>query len=387
MAGGAGETVFDVAGPAWAVQYDVRGQASGPRHRSTVAQHPQRAMIFEEIPNGAVTLDGGLVLCRVQVTAGHPWDSRGVFGRHVDPDITYRISVGDALVTARGAEDARSAVIAIPGLSLGSGAAISIRAVDRDVGRDDDMGTAELPFAGTSPFVGTSDGPGALQYECRAATREWAEARALSHFANSDGPLTTLKNAHPNLAEGLVELDAAPLERAYEPLFGAAALLGWGHPAIRDRLAILDGAAERHREELAIQVAAAADQLPAPGSPSELTGGGQVRIREAGCSAERTTALGLAGPCHLVLEMMVSGGGPDALVPRVSLIDGTGAQSVVQPAAVEVGGQRQNQTIHVPAGTLAAILYELEASALVQEPAPPVALVSTGSDRVVLRLF
>ncbi len=377
MAAGPGETVFGVAAPPWAVEYDVRGEASGPRHRSTVPQHPARASIFDEIPAGPVTLDGGLVLCRANVTAGHPWDSRGVFGRHVDPDITYRISVDGELETARGEEDARSAVIALPGISLAPGASFSIRAEDRDVGRDDDMGTAELVFSGTSPFPGTGDGAGALQYECRAASREWAEQRAAQHFGVSDGPLATLDESHPNLDEGVVELPAAPVEPVREPLFRAAGLLGWGHPAVRQRLAIVDEAKARFADELATQVAAAQSRLPEPGAPVALADGSQARVREVGCDTARAEALATGRPCYLVLEVAAAGPQAQVAAPRVILVAGTGEPTVLTPDAAEVGGRTQRNTAFVPTGAPVGLIFGLDSAAVAPEPSPPVIVLST----------
>lgn len=366
------------ATPSWALNYEARGAASGPNHRSNLPQGAQRGAVFAELPAGATVLEGGLLACRVEVVAGHPWDSRGLFDRHSDPDVTFRLTVGDVSgITVRAPEDERSIVLSLPGVTLAPQQTVTLRAVDRDVGRDDAMGTVTVTFEGELPIQGVSAAPGNLSVECRGADLAWAEARAQASIGEADQPLTELMSARPELA-GELDLPAEVLGSCRRHLFESAALLGWAHPAVGSRLKRLgeiESAWQMHVGEL---VAAAEATLPAPGVEVRVSTRARARVREVGCDEPRADTLGLGGrgTCYLLVEAAFAG----QLTPTVEarLIGVDGAQTVLPAVAWLVGGQRRAPELFAPAGAPVTMLYAIDRASVSVTPPPVLRLTHFG---------
>lgn len=342
-------------------------------------QGAQREAMFADLPAGPTVLEGGLLACRVEVVAGHPWDSRGLFDRHSDPDVTFRLTVGDVSgITVRAPEDARSIVVSLPGVTLAPQQALTLRGVDRDVGHDDEMGTLTVTFDGTLPIQAVSGVPGNLRVECRGADRAWAEARAQVPIAEADRPLAELMAARPALAAGELDLPTELLESCRRGLFESASLLGWAHPAVASRLERLAETEAAWQRQVGQLVAAAEATLPAPGAEVRVSRRATARVREVGCDEPRADTLGLGGrgACYLLLEAAFSG----QLTPAVEahLVGVDGAQTALPAEAWLIGGERRAPELFAPTGAPVTMLYAVQRANLSVTPPPVLRLTHPG---------
>jgi hypothetical protein len=120
----------------------------------------------------------GMLVCSVEVV-GNGWDGgdpsgpvRRLAGR---PEVDVELYIGEGTRPVRyfGPEDAPNAFFAVPNTTLSSGTKLKLVVEDRDLVRNDPVGTVEMVFEGELPVRGSVAG---ARVECRAVGEREVEA-------------------------------------------------------------------------------------------------------------------------------------------------------------------------------------------------------------------
>jgi hypothetical protein len=265
--------------PSWAHEFGPRPAASGLNHRSTVAQHQDPASVFGSLTPQPLGPFHGMLVCRTEVTDPRNWDSRGLFGANVEPDVTLQFHIGGNVVTVRGPEDRRTAYATIPNVRLNTGDVIQVNAVDRDLARDDAIETVELPIPQLPAGVQSTR----MSVECRAMPMEQARLLAGPSARLAAQSMVAVEAAHPS--DDLVHIELPAQDNTRRHLFSAAVYLGWAHPEVGALVTQLDAAQRRFQAEVAALVETKMATLPALGAPVDVGPGVHgVRIVGATCT-------------------------------------------------------------------------------------------------------
>lgn len=370
----------DGARPSWAQRFEER--PAGPRQRSSVAQLDDAPAVFASLEPLTADPFEGLLVCRVDVTR-RQWDERGLFGRHVEADVTLHLRLGERTERVRGPEDTQSFHASVPGCTLSAGDTLGFRAVDRDLGFDESMESLELDFEGELPVsrVGRE-----LVIDCRGASAEWAVARAAPGLEEVDAALTRLEaELRPEPTATRWTFPDHRVDEARRPLHAAAALLGWrdGHIAARvERAAALE---VRWRRDVTELLERRARELPAPGAPLSLGRAyPEVRVAEATCEAAGDGAEADDATCRVVLEARHAPTVGAATAPQIelSLMSAEGREQALAEVRVEIGGRVASRPLPATAATHRLTFAAAGAGSL---PALAVAAAPPGG-RVLLRL-
>lgn len=253
--------------PSWAYHYGPRPAASAPTHRSNVPQHRDAATFFGELSAIPSFPWHGVLACRVEVTDRRNWDARGLFGAHVEPDVTVQLTIGGDVVTARGPEDSRLAYATVPNVRLDAPGPLRVNATDRDIARDDGIEFLDLPFApGNARIQGER-----MNVECRGLPIDQALQRAAGPLRDAAGANATIANLHPPADLSQVEIPTAPLQQAEDATFHAATYLGWAHPDVQRNAQAIEAARTRWAQEVQAQLEATMASLPPLGSSVDVT--------------------------------------------------------------------------------------------------------------------
>lgn len=240
------------------------------------------------------TPEGGLLACKLVTTHQPDQGLKGLFGAAL-PDLDLESEVHGFPVVAHGPEDATSAYLTAPLVTLARGTALSFHVYDRDgIGRDD-LGSVSAKNEGRIPFEGAGDGH---TVTCTVLPRDVTEARARERIARADRDLGALAgNLRASTAE--VRMGRRALEVACDgATAGVAAWIGWGDPRVERRQRWCDAMRARHRELVKRELDG---ELARAGKTARVTSHGaafELRATDLACDAEsvgRVTARVPAG--------------------------------------------------------------------------------------------
>ncbi len=269
--------------PPWAYTEEATRALTGPAHRTNVPQLDDAADLLFALGERGADEGEGLLLCNLSITRDRDWDARGLFGANTAPDPTVRVQLGASPhMTIRIPEDTYQAVFSIPNVSLHTGTPLRFSVVDRDLARDDSVGSASADWP--------SDGrlrleAGASVMRCALAPRAWTEERVALAAAVAARSVALLREVRPRLNALSPHADAPALDEARRDLHALAALVGWSSPRVAAPRARHDAWLARYWAAHAERVRATMASARRAGS-ADLGAGLSVRLERLSCASE-----------------------------------------------------------------------------------------------------
>lgn len=213
------------------------------------------------------------LLCRVRIPRTRRFDGalpRGPISRNFGaPDLLAVMRLPSGTVRIVGPEDRYVATFSVPGVTLAAGQRIGIHAEDRDTFRNDNIGDAVGVFRSAFPVEITGM---SFDAECRRLDPAIAEQRLPGIFRRVDRELRQTENVHVDLTGSDLDGPEPALRRATSHLYDAAALVGWGHPAVRERNQTIQQRRQAYANALQGALHTLEASLPAFGQPTRIEG-------------------------------------------------------------------------------------------------------------------
>jgi len=274
------------------------------------------------------TLRGALLVCEATTTHQGDRRRRGPARRGINtalPDMDATLYLSELGVETHGPTNRATVLLGAPSVALSRGDSVKILLEDRGFFRSVVFDTLHGEYDGALPL---SLSGAKSEATCWQAPRAQVEAQLAAALAAADGDLARLEERSVDLEASDFGQELTPDPRA--SLDAAAALVGWSHPEVTDRLDRIRGAEADFREQIASLVAE-----EAAGAAEEVVVEGSVlRLRRASCPRP----LGywrhrFRAECALELDAVAG----DEGLPSMELVFGDGLYWKAYPWSVPAG--------------------------------------------------
>jgi hypothetical protein len=212
-------------------------------------------------------LEGGLLLCRIDVVGDRGWDTFGAI------DIAVTVTPGGrAPVEVWGPEDRSSAIVSVPAVTLRRGEKLKFLVEDRDLTEREFVARGAVGYAGLPLRLDLDH----TQLECRGFSREGAEVRARAPLEKAALALAGVEGAEPVLTEASLGAPHGPLAEARSAALEAEAWLGGSDTSVQRLKARLKKSLHDFEERARASMRARHAALPPPGTSVPLRSLGLV---------------------------------------------------------------------------------------------------------------
>lgn len=215
-------------------------------------------VFFEAAPVSG-ELQGGVLVCRVDIVGDEGWDTFGA----VDLLATFTVA-GRAPVEVWGPEDRANAVVSVPAVNLRPGDKVKIDLEDRDLTEREHIARGVARYAGALPLRFDLD---EAQVECRGFSRADAEARARPALDRAAAAAALVETAAPDPAVPGLGLPSHALATAESAALEAEAWLGRTDVVVAGVHQRLKAGARRFEALAREAIHKTKTTLPAPGTP------------------------------------------------------------------------------------------------------------------------
>jgi hypothetical protein len=255
--------------------------------------------------------DAAVLLCEVRASKGKLWDPSGrvpiiPFVAEIPvggpaPDLRLTLTIGSLPPIAVDAPgDNYAYTVAVPNPCLAQGEGVTVHAIDRDPGEDEDVGTAVLRLDASLPINAKLEQG---QVTCRGLSAQDAKQLASESLVVFDKlPAANGVALEPKPGEANWGYPSDTLGKMKATLEGAASFVGWAEPELARRISVVNDVQRSWREIVQKSMRTTRDNLPAPGTWIR-SAALEVRVGKPACKEETSLLVFTDVLCSVPLEL------------------------------------------------------------------------------------